>query len=290
MPGRASASVALAAVLVAGVRAADDPLKPIVERSGRWVQQFEQDFITVIADETYDQFVSRAKMPGRVHRRIQSEMLFMRGGEAADSWVSARNVRSYTDEGGETIEIPNSRDRLRDAIESDRSGGHTAVRRLADESARFNIGGIGRNFNTPTLALQFLDDGHRKRFKFRLMGSETIGGDSAWRLAYEERSHPTIIKANELDTDLAGLIWTRRSDGAVLRTRMELIAAPRGFYSGIKTIVTVEYGLDGKLRTMVPVRMDEQYLEREGGDQRIEGTAVYSNYRVFETSGRLVTP
>lgn len=289
MPLRASASVALAAVLIAGVRAADEPLKPIVQRAGRWVQQFEQDFITVIADETYDQVAFRRKTPGRDHRRIQSEMLFMRGGDAADSWLAARNVRWLTDDGEAAVEIPNSRDRLREAIDSDRAGGHAAVRRLADESARFNIGGIGRNFNTPTLALQFLDDGHRHRFRFRLLGSETIGGDAAWRLAYEERSHPTIINANGRDTELSGMIWTRRSDGAVLRTRMELIAAPRGFYSGIRTVVTVEYALDGKLRTMVPVHMDEQYAETDG-DQRIEGTAVYANYRVFETSARLVTP
>jgi hypothetical protein len=70
---------------------------------------------------------------------------------------------------------------------------------------------------------------------------------------------------------------------------MKLIAGPQGLYSGITTTISVEYAFDRKLQRMVPVRMEEQYAER-GGDQRVEGTAEYSNYRVFETSGRLVTP
>jgi len=254
------------------------------------VQQFEQDFITVIADETYGQFVSHKTLPGRGggtdRRKIRSELLFMRGGDPPE-WLAVRNVLSYTDEGRMTFEIPNSRDRLRDAVES--GGGRVALRRLADESSRFNIGRIARNFNTPTLPLQFLDEGHRDRFKFKLLGSETIGGEQAWRVAYQERGHPTIITANGRDTDLSGVIWTRTSDGAVLRSQMKLIAGPQGLYGGITTTITVEYTFEQKLHRMVPARMEEQYLERDG-DQRIEGVAEYSNYRVFETSGRLVTP
>ena len=289
MARRAVVSIALAALVVAGAHASE-PVGPIVERTGRWVQQFEQDFITVIADETYGQFVSHKTLPGRGggtdRRKIRSELLFMRGGDPPE-WLAVRNVLSYTDEGRMTFEIPNSRDRLRDAVES--GGGRVALRRLADESSRFNIGRIARNFNTPTLPLQFLDEGHRDRFKFKLLGSETIGGEQAWRVAYQERGHPTIITANGRDTDLSGVIWTRTSDGAVLRSQMKLIAGPQGLYGGITTTITVEYTFEQKLHRMVPARMEEQYLERDG-DQRIEGVAEYSNYRVFETSGRLVTP
>ena len=289
---RALVVTLFAIAAVTGARAAES-VKPIVERTGRWVQQFEQDFITVIADESYGQFISYGRMPsvppdGPSRRRLQSELLFMRGGDPPE-WLAVRNVLSVTDEGRPTLEIPNSRDRLKDAVEG--GGGRIALRRLADESSRVNIG-VARNFNTPTLPLQFLDDQHRDRFKFKLLGSERVGGpggEDAWRAAYEERERPTIIKANGRDTDLSGVFWIRKSDGAVLRSQMKLIAWPQGSYNGIITTITVEYMFDQKLQRMVPARMEEQYLER-GGDQRIEGTAEYSNYRVFETSGRVVTP
>jgi len=284
------AAIAAVVVTVSVGLDARESVRPIIERTGRWVEQFEQDFITVIADETYEQSTSYRSLPGLPRgwpsrRRLRSELLFMRGGDPPD-WLAVRNVLSYTDLGGDTIEVPNSRDRLRRASAE---GGREALRRLADESARFNIGRVLRNFNTPTLVVQFLDDAHRDRFKFTLRGAEVIGGMAAWHVAYEERDRPTMIKANGKNTDLSGEIWTRQSDGAVLRTKMHLISGPDGVLTGVTTIVTVEYARDDKLQMMVPARMNEEYVEHDS-NQRIEGTATYSNYRVFETSGRLVTP
>src|SRR5205823_3890817 len=158
-------------------------VETVLARGAQWVEQFEHDFISVIADETYDQVVSRQPV-GSDHRYIRSELLFMRG-DAGDTWVAVRNVLSYVDADKPQVDVLNSRDRLAKALEDDRAGGHTALRRLADESARFNIGRTVRNFNNPTLALQFLDEGHRPRFKFNLEASEAIGGDDAWRLSYD---------------------------------------------------------------------------------------------------------
>jgi hypothetical protein len=261
-------------------------LRAVVDRAGRWVESFERDFISVVADERYDQFASNQGEADREHRQIRSELLFLRP-EAGESWVAVRNVLSYTDDGEPTVEVPNSRDRLMSVLAAGRLNGRTALRRLADESARFNIGGMARNFNTPTLALQFLDDAHRDRFRFRIDGGERIAGDDVWRLAYKERSHPTIVQANFRDTELEGQIWTRASDGAIVRTHLELTAKPRGELSGLVTTITVEYSHDEKLDRMVPSSMQEEHV---GGGHRVSGSAVYSNYRVFETSARVVSP
>ncbi len=281
---RAVAAAAVAGALLAGAPAKES-LETVLARSALWVEQFEHDFVTVIADETYDQVVSRQPV-GNDHRSIRSELVFMRG-DAGDTWVAVRNVLSYVDADKPPVNVLNSRDRLAKALEDDRAGGHTALRRLADESARFNIGRTVRNFNNPTLALQLLDETHRARFKFKLEGAESLGGDSAWRLSYDERVHPTLIKANEMDTELFGHIWVRASDGAVLRTELRLNANARAGYASLKTTVTVNYARDVKLGVMVPVRMEEEYVGGRG--ENIRGTAVYSNYRVFETSARLVT-
>jgi hypothetical protein len=291
MTGPALATAAVAGALLVSAPAKEN-VETILERISQWVERFERDFITVIADETYDQVVAHTSAPGAQHRQIRSELLFMRG-QADDTWFAVRNVLAYTDEQRPAIAVPNSRDRLALAIDGDRAGGHTALRRLADEGARFNIGRVARNFNTPTLALQFVDTGHRARFKFRLEGSEIIGAEMAWRLSYEERVHPTLIRANFADTELSGRIWTRVSDGAVLRTHMELTANARGGYTGLWTAVTVDYARDPKLATIVPVRMEEEYRERGSrgaNNEVIRGTAVYSNYRVFETSAKVISP
>ena len=277
----------IAALLVAAAPTTPN-VRPIVERANRWVERFERDFIAVVADEQYDQVAVKSTGTPRSHRRIQSELLFLRP-EAGENWVAVRNVLSYADEGESPIAVPNSRDRLTRALAVGRSDGRTALRRLADESARFNIGGLARNFNTPTFALQFLDDAHRDRFKFRLEGPEQIAGDDVWRLSYQERRHPTIVQANFRDTELVGRIWTRASDGAVVRTRLELDAKPRPGLGGLDTTITVQYRQDEKLDRLVPASMQEEYAEHEG-ERRVSATAVYSNYRVFETSARIITP
>jgi len=283
----AFAIVTLTALLLFGA-SATPRVRAVVDRANRWVEQFERDFITVVADEQYDQHASSAPEAPRSHRVLRSELLFLRP-EAGEGWAAVRNVLSFTDDGEPTIEVPNSRDRLTRALADVRADGRTAVRRLADESARFNIGELARNLNMPTLALQFLDDAHRDRFKFRLDGSEQIGGDDVWRLAYEERKHPTLVQANYRDVELAGRIWTRASDGAIVRTRLELDAKARGDHSGMRTIITVEYKRDERLDRPVPTTMTEDYAEN-GGDHHVSAKAVYSNYRVFETSARILSP
>jgi hypothetical protein len=257
-------SVAVSGALLFGAPAGPD-VRKVVERAGRWVEQFERDFISVVADEQYDQFAFEGAGVVGLHRQLRSELLFLRP------------------EAGESC------DRLTRALSAGRSDGRTALRRLADESARFNIGELARNFNTPTLALQFLDGAHRDRFRFRLEGTEQISGEDVWRLAYQEREHPTMIQANFRDTELIGRIWIGASDGAIVRTRLELTAKPRAGLSGLRTVITVEYAPDEKLNRLVPASMQEDYLEA-GGDHRVTGNAVYSNYRVFETSARVVSP
>ena len=279
----ASSSAAIAA------RDAKAPnVRTVVERASRWVEQFERDFIAVVADEQYEQFASDGTGTERSHRQIQSELLFLRP-EAGEKWVAVRNVLSYADDGEPAVVVPNSGERLTRALAGGRANGRTALRRLADESARFNIGGMARNFNTPTFALQFLDAEHRDRFRFRLEGGERVSGEDVWRLSYKEREHPTIVQANFSDTELAGSIWTRVADGAVMRTRLELNAKARAGLRGLQTIVTVDYTRDEKLDRLVPAQMQEDYVERDG-TRRVSGTAVYSNYRVFETSARIVSP
>ncbi len=263
-----------------------ESVKAVVQRTARWVEQSERDFTSVIADETYDQFVTRGLAPHQDHRTIQSELLFIRGD--GPDWVAVRNVLAYTDAGEPTVRVENSRDRLTRELAAPRTGTRSVIRRLADESARFNIGRISRNFNTPTLALQFLDDSHRGRFKFTLEDAEAVAAVDTWRLYYQERQHPTLIQADYRDTELSGKIWSRASDGAVLKTSLSL--AYRNKHEGLQATIAVDYADDRKLGRLVPVHMEEEYDERSADSGHIRGVAVYTNYRIFETSARVISP
>jgi hypothetical protein len=53
----------------------------------------------------------------------------------------------------------------------------------------------------------------------------------------------------------------------------------------------VEYGPNARLDMWMPMRMSESYVERTGNvEERIVCTATYSDFRRFETSGRLIAP
>src|SRR5215470_2208872 len=106
----APAVVILSGALVFGA-AARPSVRTVVDRANRWVEQFERDFITVVADERYDQHASSAPEAPPAHRLLRSELLFLRP-EAGEGWAAVRNVLSYTDDGRQTVDVPNSRDRL----------------------------------------------------------------------------------------------------------------------------------------------------------------------------------
>ena len=97
-----------------------------------------------------------------------------------------------------------------------------------------------------------------------------------------------------------GTVWIGRADGSVVRTSLTV----RDAATNTTAVLDVDYRLDAKLGLKVPVRMSETYEQQvilnvapRGSPQnlsarreRIECVATYSNYRRFETSGRLVSP
>jgi hypothetical protein len=279
--------------------------------AGRYVHQFEQDFSQVISDEDYlqtdkeragsQESVDAAWVGyGRVvvkplqvslRRETHSEMLFL---YQAGTLLAIRNVLWLRDEPAAAAMIQpttDSRGRLDRELKDTSPGQAARLRALADESARFNLGSLYRNFNVPTLALQFLAPEYQPRFDFTIVGHEKISGSQALRLDFAERESPTVVMLNDKrDVFAKGSLWVRESDGAVLRTRLTIIAPQTKDGPAIDGSITVDYGRDGKLDMWVPRRMEEEYAEVTEGGEQLKCSATYSNYRRFETSGRLVSP
>jgi hypothetical protein len=286
--------VALIACVAATTTVASQqpPLDLLLEKAGRYARGFQQDFETVIADETYVQRerVTRTQA-GRERiinsaRTINSEMVFMWLPEDR-SWLLVRNVLKV-----DRKDVPDSKARLEHVI-ADATPGALLPRfnRLRDESARFNLGRIYRNLNDPMLPFQFVDPSYQPRFTFEIAGEDTIDGVAAWKLTFAEKAMPTVVTVDKHDSFSKGDIWLT-SSGIVLRTHL----AVENQLTSLRSTFVVTYGRDSKLAGWVPVRMEETYSQRPPASSsdrlatEISCVATYSNFRRFETSARIVTP
>jgi len=272
--------------LTSGAGATNPPgLEEVLARAGTYVQQFERDFALVISDEDYQQHAGgRAHVDLPQHRHTRAEMLFVWLPEER-VWLTVRNVVKV-----DGRDVAQSRDRLRSAVGEPGGERLTRLRRLVDDSARFNVGRAFRNFNYPTLALAFLDPAVQPRFTFTLAGRERVGGTDAWKINYVEHASPTVIQGDGADRISRGSVWIAIRDNVVVRTRLDL-RIPGSESSAVAT-VEVDYAPDAKLGISVPIRMSETYTEMRGSTvaENIGGEATYSNFRRFESAGRIVTP
>ncbi|MGH9148526.1 MAG: hypothetical protein ACRD1Q_17585, partial [Vicinamibacterales bacterium] len=221
-----------------------------------------------------------------------SEMLFVWEPEQ-EKWLTVRNVLAV-----DGVAVPDSRNRLTVALAESGPDRLPRLRRLRDESARFNIGGIFRNFSDPTLVLQFLDEPDQPRFTFTITGTEKVAGVNTWKLAFSERTRPTVVQSATSDLPSNGFVWIDGANGSVVRTSLTLTDPE----TNVAAEVTVDYRLNPKLSLWVPMRLVEHYTQqrfvnrappgsppRQGTmSERIEGVATYSNFRRFETSARIV--
>ena len=264
------------------------PLAALLTRAGEHVRQFEGDFALVVSDEDYKQQAKGRLYPSSQNRRTQSEMVFMwlpdEGG-----WLTVRNVLT-----ADGKPVPDSQHRLNDLLRDTASERLVRLKTLLNESARFNVGRIFRNFNYPTLALSYLDPAIQPRFAFTLGGRERVNGVQTWKVAYVERARPTVIQETATPGSVRGIDLTSRGtlwigeNGIVQKTVLE-VQMPRPL-----TMASIEviYRRDDKLEMWVPMRMHETYLQARGTtiNESIDCVASYSNFRRFETSGRIIPP
>jgi hypothetical protein len=279
--------MAVAAVAPAAQDAKTAGLAELLDHAGRYVTRFESEFRAVISDEDYEQHVIGRLWFGRRERRLHSEMVFLLPPDRS-GWLTVRNVasidgRPVTDkeDGGlgrlladPTIELP-------------------AFRALRERSARFNIGSIQRTTNDPNLVLLFLEPARQDRFAFKVEGQERINDVTAWKIAFAERRRPTVIQDGASGADLfsQGSIWVSEPEGAVVRTEVAVALRGGTTHASIK----VDYAQAPRFTMWVPIRMQEDYTQwdsRSDGQstvlEHVECLATYSNFRQFETSGRLL--
>ena len=146
--------------------ARDPALEDVLQRVGRYVANYGEQASLIIAVEHYEQKYQNAPAGERPHRKLLAEFALFKTRDAT-GWVGFRDVIEVDGK-----PIPDRQDRLQALL---RAGTPDVLeaRRIADESARFNIGPTRRNFNEPTAALFFLLPASQARFAFTRKGMST---------------------------------------------------------------------------------------------------------------------
>jgi len=260
---------------VARARPAQQPptLALLLERAGAHVLQLERDLPGVVAEEEYRQESSERQFSGafiRKHRDLRSDVLLVLP-EAADRFVLFRDVFQVDGKPVRDRDDRLARLFLNPALS--RSG---QLQKIREESARYNLGDISRDFNVPVLALTFLHPEHQPRFTFTV--SQTGAAGQPWEIEYREARSQTFIRTEGgSDLPVRGRFRIEPASGRVWMS--ELVTED----NILRANVTVTYQMDRVLGFLVPIEMRES-IGTQSGRLEITGKATYSRFRKFRVT------
>lgn len=230
--------VALLAAASSLVQAQEPSLDEVLDRAARYVERFHEELAGIVAEETYLQQIVNSssnsifsRRPEERERRLRSDLLLIRPADG-DRYVEFRDVFEV-----DGRPVRDREERLTRLFLEASPSAVQQIRRIIDESARYNIGRVVRTINTPTLPLMFLEGGNQPRFQFSRTASEapSIGGatrrnaDSPvfrvstemWVIEYEEVARGTVVRTPEgVDLPARGRFWIDPAEGAVLMSEL----------------------------------------------------------------------
>jgi hypothetical protein len=276
---RAGLAAAFTLSIASGAAAQTD-VATLVDRASTYVEAFQQNFGSIVAEERYEQKLRR--VPSATNTTVQQ-----RGGTGpqettlvsdfllvevkGEGWLPFRDV---FERDGKPV-----RDREQRLAAIFLKGGRDAfdqARAIMDEGARYNIGNINRNINAPTLSLAFLTARHRHRFEFKL--GKRDDSDPGIEVEFRETARPTFVATTGgRDLPVRGRFWISEADGTVLRSELDALD------TGVEAHITVTYQRDDAIGMFVPARMEERY-RRPRDPLEVQGVATYSRFRRFQVS------
>jgi len=266
---------------VGTVHGAQPPTLPsLLGAAATYVAVYEAQAAAIVFEESYTQSVAGPSTGVFVsaERRLRSEVAVVN--TDAFGWIGFRDVFEVD---GKPVRDRQDRFQFLFGQPVNQSVIDQA-RKIADESARFNLGLVGRTLNYPTMALAFLRQNHQERSTFWRESSARVGGVVTWMVDFQETQRPTLIGSPGRDVLTYGRFWIEPDSGRVRRSRItaDVVRATCTY--------DVEYGTWPGLDVLVPFSMEENISVR-GGDPRpvqtIRGQARYSNFRQFKGTARI---
>ncbi|MCH7750401.1 MAG: hypothetical protein IH939_20165 [Acidobacteria bacterium] len=287
-----SLRVALTLMVAPLASQAQEPsLADVLARATDYVNELHEQLSGMVAEERYEQRSSAPVTLGfdgdPVTRRVlRSDFLLIRP-EGEDRYYGFRDVFEVDGRAVRDRQERLTRLFLDPSLMADRQ-----IQGIRMDSARYNLGGVERSFNTPTYALLFLHSSYKLRFEFeRVMDTSPPLGldlpaniDGVWVLGYKETWPTTVIRGGDgRNLPAEGRFWIEPATGHVLVT--ELIVND----AAVNAIITVRYEADDTMGHLVPVEMRERYNNRRVGS-RVDATATYSRFRRFQVQVEVSKP
>jgi VWFA-related protein len=194
---------------------ADRDVEQVVQKMAGYVAAYGPQTSVIVGVEKYTQRVTIEERNVRPRMLVAEFAIVKAGGRVG--WSGFRDVVEVDGK-----PVTDRRDRLLSLLTGP-AGGEAELRRIAEESARYNVGPVVRNFNVPTTALFFFHPELVGRFAFRRTGSKKIDGVDTWALDFKETQKPTLVmKRDGSDVPCEGTVWVVPADGTIVRTRLRL--------------------------------------------------------------------
>lgn len=240
----------------------------LLPRIQAYVEKLEQE--ALVAEEHYLQnWSNRDQTP---QRRVLRSDLLMLSLPGAARWMSFRDVFQVDER-----PIRDREDRLLKLLQSPSADTLAQSRRLAEESARYNLGNVTRTVNLPDSALIYLHRSVPPRVKFDAPRKwQAVDGIETVVIRFTETGRPTIVRTPAgRNVPAWGRVWAQVTTGAIVRT--ELTLTDRAAVA----VNVVDFAFDERLGLRVPVKMTERYT---APSEYVTATAQYSNFRRFSVA------
>ena len=268
----------------------ETPLVEVLTRTTDYVNMLHDQLEGVVSEERYEQRSSRIwgfSLDEYEYRALRSDYLLIQP-EGSERYYGFRDV--YEVDG---LAVRDRKERLTQLFLNDSASADQQIQGILSDSARYNIGDVERNVNTPTLALLFLHPSYKHRFEFEhvanaspplgLDGPEDDDAVDIWVIEYTETCAPCLVTGpGEQNMPARGRFWIDSATGRVLVS--ELIFKLTNF----SATIAVKYETNTVMGHAVPIEMRERYDTPSGF--RIDGTATYTSFRQFQVQVDESTP
>jgi hypothetical protein len=265
----------------AGADQASRSAPSIVSLAQAYASRYQREAPMLIARERYVQNQTdtrgvpdtRSMLDSRsslaASRTLISELVMVRlPGEVG--WVTFRDVLEV-----DGRPLRDREQRLLQLLQSPSPDSLAQARKLATESARYNLGRITRTLNVPDIGLSYLDPAHTSRMAFDAPEKATVSGVAAVSFRFREVAGPSIIRSTSGGNLLAaGRIWAAAT-GEILRT--ELTIRDRQSIGRC----TVDFRREPGIEIRVPSQMTERYTIPA---ETVDTVATYSDFRQFSVA------
>jgi len=248
----------------------------VLLRAGAYVLAYEEKLSALIAEEHYDQRLTRRGFDGFTQRRtLRSDVLVVRREAGGLPWLLFRDIFEVD---GRAVRDRESR--LEKLFVEKGPDANAQTQAIVDEGARYNLGPILRNYNVPTLALAFFHPDLQPRFHFEGTGATpaVLDGRRLVRITFREVARPTLIRGEPGTEGIPcrGTAWIDPRDGAVART--ELLVDDLPGTDGLSAQLGTRFEPVAAFGLWLPVVMQDRW-QWSGESYLFEGRATYSNFR-----------